>query len=87
MTTVQGGARPAEPLLASSLLGDGELDGLVEGMCHVGLKRRRGGEERLGMGVESVDDALSGGLCSGRVVSVSGQGMGGNEVCGEKVLV
>ncbi|KAF2824794.1 hypothetical protein CC86DRAFT_353369 [Ophiobolus disseminans] len=73
-------ARPAEPVLASALLGDGELDALVEGMCGVGLRKRDGGE-RLPIGVKSLDDALGGGLLGGRVVSVSVEGTGGSEVC------
>jgi hypothetical protein len=75
----------AQALLASAVLGDGELDALVNGMCGAGVgggvKKRVGdGGERLGMGVKSLDDALNGGLSSVSIVSVSGEGTGAGEV-------
>jgi len=73
-------ARPADPLLASSLLGDEALEGLVEGICRVGPKRGDG----LRTGVRSLDDALDGGLRGGRVVGIWGEGTGGSEVSESK---
>jgi hypothetical protein len=79
----------AQALLASAVLGDGELDALVEFGCGVGVgigvgigvkKRVGGGGKRLGLGVKSLDDALDGGLSSGSIVSVSGEGTGAGEV-------
>ena len=71
-------ARPAEPLLASSLIGDEELEGVVAGS--VGPRQKRRGES-LRTGVKSVDEALEGGLEGGQVVGVSaGQGGSGVEV-------
>ncbi|KAF2249099.1 hypothetical protein BU26DRAFT_312056 [Trematosphaeria pertusa] len=76
-------ARPAELLLASSLIGDEELEVLLEGVVagRVGPQQKRRGES-LGTGVKSLDEALDGGLEGGRVVCVSaGQGGGGVELC------
>ncbi|KAF1935688.1 hypothetical protein EJ02DRAFT_471004, partial [Clathrospora elynae] len=72
-------ARPPEPLLASHLLGDEELDGLLEA---VSITKRREKKVVLGTGVKSLDDALAGGLEGGAVVGVSGEaGGGGSEIC------
>ena len=75
-------ARPAEPLLASQLIGDQDLDELLESVCNVNLQHQNGvGENVLQTGVKSLDDALGGGMQSGRVVGVSGEaGAGGSEV-------
>lgn len=70
-----------EALLASALLGDGELNGLVEGVCGMGMNVVKKKEEgALSTGVKSLDDALCGGVAGGSVVCVSGEGMGGSEV-------
>jgi hypothetical protein len=75
------GVRPAEALLASSLVQEEELDELIEEICGLGKKKGIGrvGEEdmgRLGTGVKSVDDALDGGLVGGRVVGIWGESGG-----------
>lgn len=66
-------ARRAEPVLGSSLIGGEQLGALLESV--LGLDGRRGGFEgrRIGTGVESVDEALGGGLRRGSVVGVSGE--------------
>lgn len=74
-------ARKAEPVLASALIGDAELEGIVDGIFDqtLGPRGRSRGEEelgRVGIGVKSVDDAVSGGLQIGSVVAVSGEGGG-----------
>ncbi|KAI4714664.1 hypothetical protein J4E89_000345 [Alternaria sp. Ai002NY15] len=76
-------ARPAEPLLASQLIGDQDLDELLESVCNVNLQHQNGvGGIVLKTGVKSLDDAFGGGIQSGRVVGVSGEaGAGGNEIC------
>lgn len=75
-------ARPAEPLLASQLIGDQDLDELLESVCNVNLQHKHGvGKDVLQTGVKSLDDAFGGGMQSGRVVGVSGEaGAGGGEV-------
>jgi len=75
-------ARPAEPLLASQLIGDQDLDELLESVCNVNLQHQNGvGGNVLQTGVQSLDDALGGGIQSGKVVEVSGEaGAGGSEV-------
>jgi hypothetical protein len=72
-------ARPAEPLLASSLVEDGELEALFDELLG-GKKVTGGGDERLATGVRSLDDALGGGLEAGAVVGVSCEGGGGGAV-------
>lgn len=75
---LEGTARPAEPLLASSLVADGELEVLFERVVGaVKGGRRRDGGERLETGVRSLDEALGGGLEVGRVVGVSCEAGGG----------
>lgn len=72
-------ARPTEPLLASALIDDEELDGLFgsEGLGSM-LTKNEGAPIT---GAKSVDEALGGGLESGRVVGVwSEVGAGGMEV-------
>jgi len=75
-------ARPAEPLLASQLIGDQGLDELLESVCNVKIQHQNGfGGSVLQTGVRSLDDAFGGGIQSGRVVGVSGEaGTGGSEV-------
>jgi predicted ATP-dependent serine protease len=82
-------ARPAEPLLASHLIDDEELDELLESVCNATLGRKEKSEkERLQTGVKSLDDALGGELQSGRVVEVSGEvGAGASEVSKLNVTV
>jgi len=74
--------RPAEPLLASQLIGDQDLDELVESVCNINLQHQNSvGGNILQTGVKSLDDAFGGGIQSGRVVGVSGEaGAGGSEV-------
>ncbi|KAF2676143.1 hypothetical protein K458DRAFT_322730 [Lentithecium fluviatile CBS 122367] len=70
---------PAEPLLASSLLGDGELEALWDEV--VGGQKgmnRRDRVARLVTGVKKVDEALGGGFEKGRVVGVSSDTGGGS---------
>ncbi|KAI4651832.1 hypothetical protein J4E93_002028 [Alternaria ventricosa] len=76
-------ARPAEPLLASQLIGDQDLDELLESVCNVDLQHKDGvARNLLQTGVKSLDDAFGGGIKSSRVVGVSGEaGAGGSEVC------
>ena len=67
----------AEPVLASTLLEDEDLDDLLEGLIDAGAKKRIDLERRggtLGTGVGEVDDVLCGGLRAGRMVGVSGEG-------------
>jgi predicted ATP-dependent serine protease len=75
-------ARPSEPLLASHLISDEDLDELVENVCHVNLRQKQDvGRSLLETRVKSVDDAIGGGLQSGRVVGLSGEvGAGASEV-------
>ena len=82
-------ARPAEPLLASQLIGDQDLDELLESVCNVNLQHQNGvGGNVLQTGVKSLDDAFGGGIQSGRVVGVSGEaGAGGSEVSISFVVV
>lgn len=68
---------PAEPILASTLLNDEDLDDLLEGLIDASAKKRielGRRESTLGTGVREVDDVLSGGLRAGRMVGVSGEG-------------
>ncbi|KAF2029346.1 hypothetical protein EK21DRAFT_113075 [Setomelanomma holmii] len=81
MTSSVADGRPAEVLLASSLVRDEELDRLLEGACGLG-KSKGGGEERLGTGAKSLDDALDGGLKGGKVTGIwEENGGGGMKVC------
>jgi predicted ATP-dependent serine protease len=75
-------ARPSEPLLASHLISDEDLDDLVENVCHINLQQKQNaGRSLLETGVKSVDDAIGGGLQSGRLVGLSGEvGAGASEV-------
>lgn len=71
----------AEPLLASQIIGDEELDELVDSVCHARIGKSKNPESRLKTGVKSLDDALGGGLESARVVCVSGEAaVGASEV-------
>ncbi|KNG51048.1 hypothetical protein DDE82_007679 [Stemphylium lycopersici] len=75
-------ARPAEPILASQLISDEELDDLLETVCNSGLGDKTSEKERLGTGVKSLDDTLGGGFESGRIIAISGEaGAGANEIC------
>lgn len=69
--------RPTEPLLASQVLSDEELDTLMEGWGDGGIRQRRDGAALLRAGVKSLDDALDGGLRAGTVVGVSSEAGGG----------
>ena len=78
---IEATARSAEPLLASQLISDEDLDSLLESVLKVNIGTRSSRKERLGTGVKSLDDALNGGLEGGRVVGISGEaGAGGSEV-------
>ncbi|KAH6875656.1 hypothetical protein BKA58DRAFT_125827 [Alternaria rosae] len=76
-------ARPAEPLLASQLIGDQDLDELLESVCNVNLQHKHGvGKDVLQTRVKSLNDAFGSGIQNGRVVGVSGEaGAGGGEIC------
>ncbi|KAI4655048.1 uncharacterized protein J4E79_008113 [Alternaria viburni] len=76
-------ARPAEPLFASQLIGDQDLDELLESVCNVNLQHQNGvGGNVLQTEVKSLDESFGGGIQSGRVVGVSGEaGAGGSEMC------
>lgn len=68
---------PVEPILASTLLNEEDLDDLLEGSIDAGAKKRIEEGRRgstLGTGVREVDDVLGGGLRAGRMVGVSGEG-------------
>lgn len=67
----------AEPLLASQLVEDAELEALYEGITSLGKTSPKRGERRLAVGVESVDLALEGGVESARLVGVSCELAGG----------
>lgn len=73
---------PADPILASSLIDDDDLDDLIDRVYNSAIKDRKEKKEHLiGTGVKSVDEALFGGLESGRVVEISGEaGAGVREV-------
>jgi predicted ATP-dependent serine protease len=71
-TASESQVRAAEPLLASSLVDDEELDALFEGL-NTKTKRK---SDKIGIatGIKSVDDALDGAITGGRVVGISGEG-------------
>ncbi|RYN58541.1 hypothetical protein AA0118_g7252 [Alternaria tenuissima] len=75
--------RPAEPLLASHSIDDKDLSELLESLCSVSIEKKEKDEKkRLRSGVKSLDDALSGGLHSGRIVRISGEaGAGASQIC------
>ncbi|KAF2125725.1 hypothetical protein P153DRAFT_399867 [Dothidotthia symphoricarpi CBS 119687] len=75
--------RFAEPVLAAELIGEEELDDLLERVCGTGAGVSRSDVLRvLGTGVESLDGVLGGGLLGGRVVGVHCEGGGsGQELC------
>jgi len=74
---------PANPVLASTLLDDEELDGLIEDLFD-GYPAKRAAERGmvggtgavLEIGVKEVDECLCGGVHSGSVAALSGE-MGG----------
>lgn len=78
--------RPAEPLLASHLIGEEDLEELLASVCNVNFQSKKKAEEnRLQTGLKSLDEALGGGLKGGRVVGISGPvGAGANEVSKSK---
>ncbi|KAH7082195.1 hypothetical protein FB567DRAFT_447358 [Paraphoma chrysanthemicola] len=72
----------AEAVLASALLGEEDLDGLIDGVWEMGVGKGKEEEGEIGTGVKSVDDALGGGVRGGRVMGVWGEsGGGGMDVC------
>lgn len=72
---------PAEPLLASQVISDEELDGLVDSVCYASIGKSKNQKNKLRTDVKSLDDALGGGLESARVVCVSGEAaVGASEV-------
>ena len=73
------GARPAEPLLARALVGDEELERLLEGVLS-GKGVLEEEDAKLSTGSRSVDEALEGGLEGGNVVGLWSEGGGGAEV-------
>lgn len=74
--------RPAEPLLASQILRDADLDNLLDAVLisDAGTKKRAWETGILATGVKSVDESLNGGLRAGKVVSVSAEVGDGGEV-------
>jgi RecA/RadA recombinase len=71
-------AIPVEPMLASCLISDEELDEFLEGDQNDDFRKKK---ERLTTGVKNVDDALGGGIVAGRVIGISGEvGKGASEV-------
>ncbi|CAE7013009.1 hypothetical protein P3342_003701 [Pyrenophora teres f. teres] len=75
-------SKPAEPLLASQLISDEELDDLVHNVFHANISKSKNKTNRLKTDVKSVDDALGGGLESAIVVCVSGEAAAGaSEIC------
>ncbi|KAF2656236.1 hypothetical protein K491DRAFT_715616 [Lophiostoma macrostomum CBS 122681] len=81
----------AEPVLASALIGDAELECIVDGVFDQTAgtrgrpekekeKEKERGGERVGVGVKSVDGAVAGGLRMGSVVAVSGEGGAGGQL-------
>jgi predicted ATP-dependent serine protease len=71
--------RPAEPLLASHSIDDKDVS--IE-------KKEKDEKKRLRSGVKSLDDALSGGLHSGRIVRISGEaGAGASQVSNMNITV
>lgn len=81
--------RPAEPLLASHSIDDKDLSELLESLCSVSIEKKEKDEKkRLRSGVKSLDDALSGGLHSGRIVRISGEaGAGASQVSNMNITV
>jgi predicted ATP-dependent serine protease len=80
MATKHGYVGSAEPLLASLSVGDEELEELFERVIVAGRSSvSRDGSSRLSTGVDTVDDALGGGLEKGRLVGVSCE-VGGESV-------
>ncbi|KAH7402337.1 hypothetical protein DE146DRAFT_463010 [Phaeosphaeria sp. MPI-PUGE-AT-0046c] len=79
---MQGVSLPAEPLLAGSMMGDGEM-GHVFASFGLGDEDKEtssgaGDVVRVGTGMKSVDDALGGGVYAGNVLGVW---VDGGEVC------
>ncbi|EUC40296.1 hypothetical protein COCMIDRAFT_109179 [Bipolaris oryzae ATCC 44560] len=68
---------PANPILASSLIDDDELDDLIDRLYNSGIREAKQEKERIGIGIKSVDTALFGGLESGRVIEISGEASAG----------
>lgn len=68
---------PAEPVLASQVISDEELDDLVDSVFHASISKRKSEKNRLKTNVKSVDYALGGGLESAAVVCVSGEAAAG----------
>ena len=66
-----------EPLLASQLISDEYIDGLVDSVFDANISKSKDKKGRLKTGVKTVDDALGGGLESARVVCVSGEAAAG----------
>lgn len=66
-------ADPAKALLASQVLSDEELDGLVDSVCNPSTSKSRNRKDRIQTCVKSVDAVLGGGLESARIVCVRGR--------------
>jgi predicted ATP-dependent serine protease len=80
--------RPAEPLLASHSIDDKDLSELLESLCVIIENKEKDEKKRLRSGVKSLDDALSGGLHSGRIVRISGEaGAGASQVSNMNITV
>lgn len=66
--------RPAEPLLASSLISASDLSSILEGLGSTSITEKdTSGLEILRTGVTSVDDALGHAVQEGRVVAISSE--------------
>jgi RecA/RadA recombinase len=80
MAQLQSTLRLAEPILASSLITEEDIDALI-GKVLKGQIDSRKETEGISTGIPSVDDALGGGLRKGAVVGVSGSpGAGASDV-------
>lgn len=91
MAQTQPQSHTVNPILASTLLDDDDLDALV-GELLVGdghgterkkkMIMRNQDERALEIGVKEVDELLGGGVKGGRMVGVSGEVNGGGEAVG-----
>jgi hypothetical protein len=79
MNDVDIAMRAAEPMLASSLIAEAELDAVLERVVNGGENETPSGNEglRVSSGIKSLDEMLGGGLKRGTIVGVSGE-LGGD---------
>ncbi|PVH94656.1 hypothetical protein DM02DRAFT_633532 [Periconia macrospinosa] len=69
--------RRAEPLIASNLVGDAEVESLFDGVVGLNERKEKKEDGKLGTGIASVDKALRGGIESGGVVGIGFEVAGG----------